>query len=373
MSPLAYAARRSNLGSLGGNVVNHSTIKGLESLTAPSVQSGARRSARVEISVVSPIYKCGDCVAELHRQLVFALESLVPSFEIVLVNDGCPANSWAAVRAVAALDPRVKAINLSRNFGQHYAIAAGVHHSSGNWVVVMDCDLQDRPAEIPNLYRKALEGYDIVYALRHNRLDTWRKRALSRGFAAIYNFLSDIKIDPRACNFSIASRQVIEGYCRLKELNRSYHLLLRWLGFRYTYLQVEHSDRFAGRSAYNIRRGFLLAIESVTSQSNKPLVLSIRAGFLMSGSALLVGLYLILRYLTHGIGVTGWTSVIVSLYFIGGLILANLGVVGLYMGKVFNEVKERPLYLVKEMVNFESGEAAEASERGALFSQPGPH
>jgi dolichol-phosphate mannosyltransferase len=315
---------------------------------------------RVEISVVSPVYKCGDCVAELHRQLVSALEPLVSSFEIVLVNDGCPANSWEAVRAVAVIDTRVKAINLSRNFGQHYAIAAGVHHSSGNWVVVMDCDLQDRPAEIPNLYRKALEGYDVVYALRHNRHDTWRKRALSRGFGSIYNLLSDIKIRPNACNFSIASRQVIEGYCRLKELNRSYHLLLRWLGFRYTYLQVEHSDRFAGSSTYNIRRGILLAIESVTSQSNKPLILSIRAGFLMSGTALLVGAYFILRYLMHGIGVTGWTSMIVAIFFIGGLILANLGVVGLYLGKVFNEVKERPLYLVKETLNFENSPAHEA-------------
>ena len=325
----------------------------------------------MEISVVAPVYKCGDCVAELHRQLVSALQPLVASFEIVLVNDGCPDNSWEAVRGVAALDRRVKAINLSRNFGQHYAIAAGVHHSSGNWVVVMDCDLQDRPDEIPNLYRKALEGYDIVYALRHNRQDTWGKRALSRGFGSLYNLLSDIKILPNACNFSIASRQVIEGYCRLKELNRSYHLLLRWLGFRYTYLQVEHADRFAGGSAYNIRRGFMLAIESVTSQSNKPLILSIRAGFLMSGSALLVGIYFILRYLAHGIGVTGWTSMIVAIFFIGGLILANLGVVGLYLGKVFNEVKERPLYLVKETLNFENGESAAASPRGAPYSQTG--
>jgi glycosyltransferase involved in cell wall biosynthesis len=321
--------------------------------------------------VVSPVYKCGDCVAELHRQLVSVLEPLVGSFEIVLVNDGCPANSWDAVRAVAAIDSRVKAINLARNFGQHYAIAAGVHQCTGNWVVVMDCDLQDRPAEIPNLYRKALEGYDIVYALRHNRRDTWGKRALSRAFAAIYNFLSDIPINPSACNFSIASRQVIDGYCGLKELNRSYHPLLRWLGFRFTYLQVEHSERFAGRSAYNIRRGFLLAIESITSQSNKPLILSIRTGFLMSGSAVLVGLYYIVRYMTHGISVEGWTSVIVSVYFIGGLVLANLGVVGLYMGKVFNEVKDRPLYLVKETINLESAEAS-ASPRGAPYTQPGP-
>lgn len=315
--------------------------------SAPS----ARRP--VEISVVSPVYKCGDCVAELHRQLVAALEPLVPSFEIVLVNDGCPANSWEAIQAVAARDVRVKAINLSRNFGQHYAIAAGVHHSSGNWTVVMDCDLQDRPAEIPGLYRKALEGYDIVYALRRERRDRWTKRALSRAFSVVYNLLSDVKIDPHACNFSIASRRVIEGYCRLKELNRSYHLLLRWLGFPSTYVYVEHAGRFTGKSAYSLRRGFLLAVESITSQSNKPLILSIRAGFLLSGSALLVGLYFIARYLLHGVGVTGWTSVIVSIYFLGGLVLANLGVVGLYLGKVFNEVKERPLYIVKDKINFE--------------------
>ena len=310
----------------------------------------------VEISIVSPVYKCGDCVAELHRQLVAALEPIVPSFEIVLVNDGCPANSWEAVQAVAARDYRVKAVNLSRNFGQHYAIAAGLHHCSGNWVVVMDCDLQDRPDEIPNLYRKALEGYDVVYALRQERQDTWLKRTLSRGFSAFYNLLSETKIHPQACNFSIASRLVIDGYCQLKELNRSYHLLLRWLGFRFTYLPVVHSDRFAGKSAYNLRRGFLLAVESITSQSNKPLILSIRAGFAMSGSAVLVGLFLIVRYLWHGIGVAGWTSVIVSTYFIGGLVLANMGVLGLYLGKVFNEVKERPLYIVKDTINFETDE-----------------
>jgi dolichol-phosphate mannosyltransferase len=282
----------------------------------------------------------------------------VPSFEILLVNDGCPANSWEAILTVAAQDTRVKAINLSRNFGQHYAIAAGVHHAAGNWVVVMDCDLQDCPAEIPKLYRKALEGYDIVYALRQERHDPWAKRLLSRGFSVIYNLLSDVPIDPQACNFSIASRQVIDEYGRLKELNRSYHLLLRWLGFSTTYVPVEHSRRFRGQSAYNLRRGFLLAVESITSQSNKPLVLAIRAGFLMSASALAIGIIYIVRYLRHGIGVTGWTSVIVSIYFIGGLILANMGVLGLYLGKVFNETKARPLYVIRETVNFSPRDAA---------------
>jgi glycosyltransferase involved in cell wall biosynthesis len=308
----------------------------------------------VEISVVSPVYKCGNCVAEMHSQLVAALEPLVPSFEIVLVNDGCPDNSWDDIVAVAALDVRVKAINLSRNFGQHYAIAAGLHHCSGNWVVVMDCDLQDRPSEIPKLYRKALEGYDIVYALRSERHDRWIKRTLSRAFSMVYNLLSEVKLDPGAGNFSIASRQVIDGYCRLKESNRSYPLLLRWLGFHSTNLVVEHGDRFAGNSAYDLRRGLRLAVESITSQSNKPLVMAIKAGFTMAASAVCAGAVYIVRYFTIGVGVEGWTSVIVSIYFIGGLLLANLGVIGLYLGKVFNEVKERPLYLIKEEVNFDS-------------------
>jgi dolichol-phosphate mannosyltransferase len=306
----------------------------------------------------------------MHRQVVEALEPLVPSFEIILVNDGCPENSWEAVQGAAARDARVKAINLSRNFGQHYAIAAGLHYSSGNWVVVMDCDLQDRPAEIPKLYRKAVEGYDIVYALRHERRDGWAKRMLSRMFSVVYNLLSDIKLDPKACNFSIVSRQVIDSYCRLKELNRSYHLMLRWLGFHATYVSVEHGERFAGKSAYNLRRGFTLAIESITSQSNKPLILAIRTGFLMAGSALAIGLFFVLRYITHGIGVAGWTSVFVSIYFIGGLMLANMGVLGLYLGKVFNEVKERPLYIVKDTMNLERAKSEEAAKR-AVTDSPG--
>ena len=313
----------------------------------------------VEISIVAPVYKCGDCIPELYRQLVDALDPLVSSFEIVLVNDACPADSWEAVQAVAARDSRVKAINLSRNFGQHYAIAAGLHYSSGNWVVVMDADLQDRPAEVPKLYRKALEGYDIVYALRHERQDRWTKRMLSRAFSLVYNILSDIKLDPKACNFSIASRLVIDSYCRLKELNRSYHLMLRWLGFHSTYLSVEHGERYSGESAYTFRRGVMLAVESITSQSNKPLVLSIRAGFFMSGSAMLLALFYTIRYLVHRTPVEGWTSVFVSIYFIGGLMLANMGVIGLYLGKVFNEVKERPLYIVKETINLPESSSVE--------------
>jgi dolichol-phosphate mannosyltransferase len=308
--------------------------------------------ANADVSVVSPVYRCRDCIDELHRQLEKTFKEMGKSFELILVNDGCPERSWETIQALAQRDPRVKGVNLSRNFGQHYAIAAGVHHANGDWVVVMDCDLQDRPAEIPNLFKKAQEGFDIVYALRNARQDPWLKLALARIFSLLYNLLSPIRIEGRASNFSIVSRKVAETYGSLKELNRSYHLNLRWMGYRYAYLEVAHGERFAGRSAYNFGRSFRLAVESVTSQSNKPLLLSIRAGFLMAGAAALMGLYMIFRYYAYHVAVTGWTSVIVSLYFIGGLILTNLGVLGLYLGKIFDETKDRPLYVVRETVNF---------------------
>src|SRR5579884_1044126 len=161
----------------------------------------------VEISVVAPAYRCGSCIAELHRQIAAALDAIAVSWELILVNDGCPDGSWEAVLAAAACDKRVRAINLARNFGQHYAIAAGVNRAAGQWVVVMDADLQDRPAEIPRLYAKAREGYDVVYALRSARRDRWTKRLLSRAFSTLYNLLSDIPIRPQACNFSIAHRR----------------------------------------------------------------------------------------------------------------------------------------------------------------------
>jgi len=347
------------LAALGGRTAAHrrrsrkaafATIVFLENR---ELKSGAPPPGPIEISVVAPVYKCRECIAELHRQLVEALEALTPRFEIVLVNDGCPSGSWEAVREVAATDSRVKAINLSRNFGQHYAIAAGLHRTSGRWVVVMDCDLQDRPAEIATLYRKALEGYDVVFAQREERNDSLFKRALSRAFMMVLNRLSEVQLDPKVANFSIASRRVIDSYCRLREASRFYQLNLRWLGFRWTSVPVEHAARYAGATAYNLRRGLQLAVESITAHSNKPLTLAIRAGFLMSGSALAVGLFYLVLYLRHGITVTGFTTLIVSIWFIGGLILANMGVLGLYLGKVFNEAKDRPLYIVKETINLD--------------------
>jgi dolichol-phosphate mannosyltransferase len=304
--------------------------------------------------VVVPAYRCSECLPELHRRLVAALEPLTRSFELVLVNDCSPDRDWEIIGELARIDGRVKGVNLSRNFGQHLAIAAGIDHADGDWVAVMDGDLQDRPEELAALYRKALhDELDVVFGRRVDRRDTWLKIFLSRSFGWVFRLLSDVKVEPGIANFSISSRKVMNAYRRLREGSRAHALVLLWCGFRVGYVDVAHGARFAGRTAYSLRRSVALAAEVITSQSNKPLLLSMRFGFLMAGISFLFALWRIVRYLVWGVAVSGWTSLIVSLYFIGGLLMVNMGVLGLYLGKVFNEAKGRPIYLVRETINLD--------------------
>ncbi|MFZ4395729.1 MAG: glycosyltransferase family 2 protein, partial [Kiritimatiellia bacterium] len=318
------------------------------------------KAARPHISVVVPSYRCAECLPELHRRLVASIEPITPLFEIVLVNDCSPDQDWEIIAALAHADARVKGVNLSRNFGQHLTIAAGIDHADGDWVVVMDGDLQDRPEEIPALYRKAQDGgLDVVFGRRANRQDAWHKILASRAFAWMFQQLSDVRIEPGISNFSISSRKVMDAYRRLREGSRAHALVLLWCGFRVGYVDVAHATRHAGRTTYNLRRSVALAVESITSQSNKPLLLSMKCGFLMAGLSFCFAMYEVIRYFGYGVPVSGWTSLIVSLYFIGGLLMVNLGVLGLYLGKVFNEVKHRPIYLVHETVNIEHSRLGE--------------
>lgn len=306
------------------------------------------------ISIIAPAYRCAECIPELCRRLKLALARINPNFEIILVNDSSPDRDWAVIQEEARADRRVKGINFSRNFGQHHAITAGIDHATGDWIVVMDCDLQDQPEEIEKLYRKAIdENNDIVFARRVERKDTLMKRLMSRSFNLLYNFLSNTRIDPTTGNFSISARRVMDNYRRLRESSRSHGLTLLWCGFKVGYADVDHAERFAGKTTYNLRRSVHLAIESISSQSNKPLRMSINFGFLMSGFSFLFALSIVFRKLMWNIPVSGWASMIVSLYFIGGLLMANMGVIGLYLGKVFDETKNRPIYIVRETLNFE--------------------
>ena len=302
----------------------------------------------IHISVVVPVYGCCESLHNLYERLTKTILTITKNFEIILVNDASPDNSWQVITELATNNSRVKGINLSRNFGQHYAITAGLDFADGDWVVVMDCDLQDKPEEIIKLYKKAQEGFDAVFGRRSERKDNFLKRLSSKAFYKVYDYFTESKIDNTVANFSIISNKVVKNLRLLRENNRSYPLFVNWIGFKRSDIDIEHAERFEGKSSYTLKKLIDLAIDSIISQSNKPLKLSIKFGFFISFASLIYALLLIIRYFIYSIPVEGWTSVMVSIYFIGGLLFANLGVLGLYIGKIFDETKNRPLYTIQE-------------------------
>lgn len=299
------------------------------------------------ISVIIPVYKAESCLDELYSRLVQALETISQNFEIVLVEDCGGDRSWQVIARLAAADPRVRGIQFSRNFGQHYGITAGLDRCHGDWVVVMDCDLQDRPEEIPRLYAKAMEGYDIVLARRGQRQDPLLKRFTSWLFYKLFSYLADIEYDGQTGNFRIMSRAVTENFRLMREQLRFFGGLVQWLGFPTASIEVEHAERFEGNSTYTFAKLWKLAVETIIAYSDKPLRLAVRFGFLMAFLAFCYGLYILSHALFYGSPIPGWNSLIVSLYFIGGIIIAILGIIGIYLGKTFDESKKRPLYIVR--------------------------
>lgn len=307
----------------------------------------------VHISIVSPEYKGEKMVAELVRRIVESVSTITEDYEIILVNDASPDNSWREIVKQCHLNPKVKGINLSRNFGQHYAITAGLSYAKGDWVVVMDCDLQDRPEEIPNLYKKAQEGYDLVMAQRIIRNDSFIKRLSSRLFYKVFSYLTDTKQDASVANFGIYHKKVVNAVLSMGDRLRYFPTQVQWVGFRKCYLPIQHDERLEGKSSYNFRRLFQLASDTIVSFSDKPMRLMMKVGFGMTVLSLIIGLVYFVRYLCGDIKVLGYTSLIISLWFLGSVLISLLGVVGLYLGKAFEQVKNRPAFLVDEMMNFE--------------------
>jgi len=297
------------------------------------------------ISVVTPVYRAEGCLEELYRRLVAALSGITQDFEIVMVEDCGGDRSWEIIRSLARRDARVKGIQFSRNFGQHYGITAGLDHCDGDWVVVMDCDLQDRPEEIPVLYAKAREGYDVVHAQRDRGRDSMVKRWASNVYFKLLRFLADVGDDTPG-NFRILSRRVVENFRQLREQLRYSAGLLNWMGFPTAYVNVQQADRFAGKTTYTLGKLWKLAFDIMIAFSDKPLRLSVRLGFIIAFLAFCYGVYILISALLYGYPITGWSSLIVSIYFIGGIIIAILGVIGIYLGKTFDESKKRPLYIV---------------------------
>jgi len=304
-------------------------------------------------SIVSPVYKAEKIVPELVRRIQESTNKISDDYEIILVCDGSPDNSWSAIKEECQKDKRVKGINLSRNFGQHYAITAGMQYVRGEWIILMDCDLQDRPEEIPNLYSKALEGYDIVQARRMHRPDSLFKRASSRCFHIVFDWLSGMKTDPLIGNLGIYSRKVIDSFNSMPETSRSFGTLLSYVGFKRATIDSEHDIRFEGKSSYTLFKSLKLTFDVIISNSNKPLRIITEFGFVFAFISFLLAIYNLIARLIGIITLQGFTTTVFSIWFVGGVVLMVLGVVGLYVGKIFDQVKERPLYIVSECLNFD--------------------
>lgn len=299
------------------------------------------------LSVVIPVYRAEDCLEELYRRLVASLGPLVPSFEVILIEDAGGDRSYEIIEAVCAKDKRFRGFQFSRNFGQHYGITAGLDNSRGAWTLVMDCDLQDQPEEIHKLLAKSREGFDIVMARRRARKDSFKKRLSSKLFYAFLKFASGVEMDRDVAGFCLMSRKAVDALRSMRESNRFFMGMVQWIGFPSTKVYVEHAPRFAGESAYTLGRLLRLARDVCIGYSNRPLRLSIQLGLIISGFSLLVGMGAIFLAVTDRVRVPGWASVIISLYFLSGLVMANLGILALYVEKIFDQQKSRPLYIVR--------------------------
>lgn len=302
------------------------------------------------LSVVTPVYGCRACLAELADRLFAVGRRLGVRMEVVMVNDASPDDAWEKIKALAAADERIVGVNLLRNYGQHFAITAGLEHATGDWVAVMDCDLQDVPEELAALFQTAAHGgYDAVFGRRTDRADSAGKKLSSRLFHRTMELLSGVKSDPTVANFSVISRRVVDAVLALGERHRSYGLLVHVVGPKTAYVDVAHGPRQEGRSGYGIVKQVRLALDVIVSHTTRPLLFSAVLGFGMAGVSLVAITYLLVRYAVFGFGVAGWASTMVSVWLVGGMILGTLGVIGLYLGKVFEEVKGRPLYVVAEV------------------------
>lgn len=306
----------------------------------------------VLISIVSPVYKAETIVAELSRRVVESVTSVTSDFELILVCDGSPDDSWKEICKVCSTDKRIKGIKLTRNFGQDYAIEAGLSVAKGEWVVVMDCDLQDDPQDIPTLYAKALEGYDVVFALRKERKDGFFKKLSSKAFYSVFNYLTDTKQDSRIGNFGIFHSKVIRCVEQMHDSVRNFTTMIHWTGFDIGYVSISRGERFDGKSAYSFAKLFSYSKDIIVAFSNKPLTLMVKLGFLLSLLAFVVGIYYFVQYTRGVTDVDGYTSLIVSLWFLAGLIIMFMGVLGLYLSKIFDNTKQRPHFVVGEKLNF---------------------
>jgi dolichol-phosphate mannosyltransferase len=303
----------------------------------------------MKLSIVSPIYKAENFIDKLVFEIQKAMNILDVDYEIILVDDRSKDNSWQKMKELSVKNANVKSVRLSRNFGQHPAIMAGLSQAKGEWIIVMDCDLQDQPKEIVKLYNKAQEGFEVVQARRKNREDNFLKKLSSKVFSKVYGYFTDTKYDNEIANFGIYNKKVINSILEISDYIKFFPLFVEFVGYKTTSIVVEHAPRDSGTTSYSFSKLVSLAFNTIISFSNKPLKLFVKFGMIISFLSFCVGLYYIYQAIHYEIEVLGFTSIIVSIWFLSGVIITTIGVAGIYIGKIFDQTKNRPVYIIDEI------------------------
>lgn len=300
------------------------------------------------ISVVVPVYGGAQALADLCLRVEAQLRPITKKFEIIFVDDRCPHGSWVEIERLKAVHPYVTAVRLSRNFGQHIAITAGLAQATGEYAVVMDCDLQDPPEYIPALWQKIQEGYDLVLARRAERSHSPFRLLAAKTYFRLLGVLTEERVDGSYGSFSLLSRKVIDAFLQFGERERHYLFILRWMGFSIGTIDYPHAERAHGRSSYTLRALIRHALNGLFFQATVLLRWIIGIGLAFAFGGLLLAAFYIVQYFTGTI-VAGWTTLVVLLLVCTGVILTSLGVIGLYIGKIFDQTKGRPLYFIDQI------------------------
>lgn len=302
----------------------------------------------MNLSVVSTIYYSQDSVNALTDSIVSECEKLNLNYEIILVDDGSLDGSWNKIEQLSAQIPNLRGIKLSRNFGQHYAISCGIEQAIGDWIIVMDGDLQDNPKEFGRFIEKTKEGFKIVTANRISRKDNFLKRVYSILFWKILSYLTGKPLHHSISNFGIYHKDVIQSVNSMRDNIRFFPTMVNWVGYPKTSINVEHNARLEGKSTYSFNKMVRLALDVILVNSEKPLKVVTKTGILISFVSFLIGLFYLYRYINQEIIVPGYASIIISIWFLGGLVIFILGILGLYISKTFDAVKNRPYYIIEK-------------------------
>ncbi|MGH2914603.1 MAG: glycosyltransferase family 2 protein [Solirubrobacteraceae bacterium] len=316
-------------------------------------------AAELRLSVVVPVFGCAGCLTALHERLTRSVAALTDDYELVFVDDRSLDGGWDVLLKLASSDVHVRALRLSRNFGQHAAITAGLSEARGDWAVVMDCDLQEAPDDIPRLWAATREGFQIVRTVRRGRRHPPVKRWASRAYRRL---TLEADAPPDYSTLSLISRPVIDAFVRLRDRDREYLTALDWLGFDGTAIEIEHAERHHGASGYTLRRLVSVALDGMFFRSTALLRAVVLSGFLVALVGVALAIFEIADYFAEPHKtVPGYTSLAVLLLILAGFVIVSIGVVGLYVGRVFDQVKDRPLYLIDARV--ESSRASGVGDR----------